>query len=169
MKLSILIPTVPSRKFILPKLLEKLEKQATDLVQIVSLYDNKRWSVGLKRNHLLKLALGQYITYIDDDDDISDDYIESILQAMETSPDLITFDVRYTSDKGDDYICEYGAGQRPAHVHVWKYQSFTKFPERDVGEDIRWVKDNLNKVTSTVHIDKVLYHYKFNSLTTETQ
>ena len=46
------------------------------------MFDNKKRSVGEKRQDLLNLAKGQYLVFIDDDDRISDDYISSIIQAM---------------------------------------------------------------------------------------
>lgn len=169
MRLSILIPTIPNRKSSLFSVLEKLEAQLTSEVHIITLYDNKQWSVGNKRNKLLHLADSEYVCFVDDDDEISKEYIGEILKATESKPDLITFNVRYTNDKDEDYICEYGEGQRPAHVHVWRNENLTDFPDTSTGEDTRWVKDNLSKVTSTIHIDKTLYHYKFNSKTTKTQ
>ena len=169
MKLSILIPTVPSRKSSLRAVLEKLESQPDDGVHIITLYDNKRWTVGAKRNKLLHLADSEYVCFIDDDDEVSKEYVGAIIEATESKPDLITFNVRYTSDKGEDYICKYGEGQRPAHVHVWRNENLTDFPETNVGEDTRWVKNNLSNVTNVVHIEKTLYHYKFNSKNTETQ
>lgn len=169
MKLSILIPTVPSRKQSYTELIGMLEAQATDDVQIIGLYDNKHWSVGTKRNKLLDMAEGEYITYIDDDDVVYDDYIKDILEAMKGEPDLITFDVFYTSDRGHDFVCEYKDGQRPAHVHVWKRQNFKPFVEINTGEDVGWVKDNLENVKVTHHICKVLYHYRFSYDRTEAQ
>jgi GT2 family glycosyltransferase len=169
MTLSILIATVPRRKQLLAGLLTKLETQANDEVQIIALYDNRHWTVGTKRNKLLSMVDSTYFSFVDDDDDVSDDYIEEVLAATKSRPDLITFNVRYTNDKGEDYISRYDEGQRPAHVHVWKSGVLNDFPERNAGEDIRWVKDNLSKVTERVHIDKTLYHYKFNSKTTEAQ
>jgi hypothetical protein len=59
MKLSILIPSVPSRrKFFLDRLLDDLEKQIGDRndVEILVLYDNKKRSLGQKRSDLLNLA-----------------------------------------------------------------------------------------------------------------
>ena len=51
-------------------------------MEIIGLFDNKKRSVGEKRQDLLNLAKGQYLVFIDDDDRISDDYISSIIQAM---------------------------------------------------------------------------------------
>ena len=44
-------------------------------------------STGEKRNLLLSRAEGKYICFIDDDDDISDDYVSSIMRALEENPD----------------------------------------------------------------------------------
>ena len=66
LKLSILIPSVPSRrKTFLQRILDQLESQInTNDIEIVVLYDNKKRTVGEKRNDLLNLARGQFLTFI---------------------------------------------------------------------------------------------------------
>lgn len=172
MKLAILIPTVPSRKKSVAHLLETLEHQVEGrAIEILCLYDNKKMSVGHKRNKLLFIADAEYFTFIDDDDEITHDYIASILAALESSPDLVTFNVKYT-DEVDEYVCKYGPEDRtPAHIHVWKSEKFrnSEFPNRNAGEDMRWAKNNMPNVESIVNINRVLYYYQFSSKTTEAQ
>jgi len=94
MKLSILISSIPYRKEQANKLFAKLEHQIMDrykTVEILMLVDNCERSIGAKRNALLKIAKGDYICYIDDDDDITDDFIEYCLEGIETGKDLIVF------------------------------------------------------------------------------
>jgi glycosyltransferase involved in cell wall biosynthesis len=93
MKLSILTPTVPERAEKLAILTEKLAKQIGDLpVEHLVFSDNRRRSIGQKRQALLSAALGEYVAFVDDDDDVSDDYVGSILAATKTQPDCITFE-----------------------------------------------------------------------------
>ena len=80
-KLSILIPSVPSRKTQMIELLDSLENQLLSLgrsndVEILVFYDNKLRTVGAKRNDLLYLAKGEYLAFIDDDDNVSDSYFK---------------------------------------------------------------------------------------------
>ena len=73
-KLSVLILTIPSRFEIFKPLLNKLMNQIGDRedVEILSLLDNKSLHIYEKRNKLLDIARGTHITFLDDDDDISD-------------------------------------------------------------------------------------------------
>lgn len=86
-KLSILICSIKSREKLLQNLIEKLEKQITDDVEILVEVDNGKITTGAKRNILLGRARGDYITFVDDDDSVSDDYVSKILGAIKTSPD----------------------------------------------------------------------------------
>ena len=87
-KLSILICSIRSRSRILQNLLVSLKKQIiTKDIEILVETDNKEITIGVKRNILLRKALGDYITFIDDDDKISRDYICKILSAISTFPD----------------------------------------------------------------------------------
>lgn len=94
---SILVPAVPSRLIGLEKLLEKLSAQAEGKpVEILALLDNKKRTVGLKRDALVQAALGTYLAFVDDDDDVSDDYVDRILEAINcnTEADVIVFKQR---------------------------------------------------------------------------
>lgn len=130
MKLSILIPTLPQRHRFLRKLMEQITTQidcdakAATIrdgqitvttytfdcmpVEVIVMLDNKQISVGKKRNLLKALAKGEYLTYVDDDDKISSDYISTIVAATKTGKDLITYRVE---------MIENGAVSREVHYH----------------------------------------------------
>lgn len=92
MKLSILIPTMESRADKLKRLLDILEPQKTDDVEIIVMHDDPnrsmRMSVGEKRMWLLGSAPSEYVAFVDDDDTVSDNYVELILKALEQKPDV---------------------------------------------------------------------------------
>ena len=68
--LSILTPAVPSRMAQLAKLCDELAKQIGGLaVEHLTLLDNKRRSVGLKRQALLDIARGDYVDLSGDAED----------------------------------------------------------------------------------------------------
>ena len=73
MKLSILIPTLFSRKEKFCNLMTILSSQANDEVEVVINRDNGEKSIGEKRNELLKEATGEYVCFVDDDDMVDDD------------------------------------------------------------------------------------------------
>lgn len=81
--LSILTPAVPSRMGQVQKLCEHLQKQIGDMpVEHLTLIDNKRRTVGEKRDALLRAARGQYVAFVDDDDWVADRYVAAILGAV---------------------------------------------------------------------------------------
>jgi len=79
--LSILTPSVPSRLEQLNALRAMLASQIGDqlAVEHLILIDNKRRTVGEKRDNLLRIALGRYVAFVDDDDFVSEDYINEIV------------------------------------------------------------------------------------------
>ena len=89
MLLSILICTVTQRKEFLRRLCECLYGQLAtskwkDSVEIIVAEDDFKITIGEKRNYLLSSAIGKYICFIDDDDTISENYIEALLPILET-------------------------------------------------------------------------------------
>ena len=74
MKLSIIIPAVPSRFEKARKLFEFMQANSTDEVEILLLFDNKKRSIGKKREAILELAQGDYFWMVDDDDGIFEVY-----------------------------------------------------------------------------------------------
>lgn len=85
---SVLIPTIPGREQGLQNLLtsirEKLNRIAPQLrVEYCVKFDNREMSIGLKREELLQKCQGKYMSFIDDDDDITDAYIEDLAQTIQ--------------------------------------------------------------------------------------
>jgi len=184
MKLSILICTVPSRaKTFLPKLLDKLLPQATKDVEVLWLGDNKQRSVGQKRNDLLNLAQGEYVTFVDDDDEITDDYVVLILKGIATGKDAVNFkvacsvngspykdvfyDARFTKDR--DFKDRYE--RRVNHIMCVKRELAVKtgFPKINFSEDADYAKRLRPLIGSQAFINKVLYYYNFSNSISETQ
>lgn len=153
-------------------------------VEVLYLLDNKKRSVGAKRQALLDIAQGEYVSYVDDDDDIAPEYCAAILGVIEMpgdKPDVITFDQVANIAGNLGQVC-FGLGQanedfnpdaitkRNAwHVCAWKRelaQRF-KFPDLMDGEDWAWASQLCSVARSSVHIDGVLHFYTFNPQTTE--
>ena len=85
--LSILIPTLVERdgqrERLLASIREKLGRLASTLrVEFCIDRDNRQTSIGLKRQRLKKGAKGKYIVFIDDDDDITDAYVEDVVATI---------------------------------------------------------------------------------------
>ena len=146
------------------------------------LFDNKKRSVGLKRQNLLDLARGEYLVFIDDDDTISDDYVSEILKALYKNPavDCVVFDIICTGYETTLY-CKYGIEYeyqrfgnqwrgKPAHTMVYKSSIAKKHLFSDVvfEEDKDWVIRACMDIRNQVRINKVLYYYKYNPAISET-
>lgn len=183
MKFSILIPSLPSRlRTFLPRLMDVLEPQLTSDVELLILTDNRQRSVGAKRNELLRMATGEYLAFIDDDDLVHlSEYVSSILGAMDGS-DCIVFDQTVTINDSAPKLCKYGIEYdytdtpelwtgKPAHTMVWKSElaKLCKFPEINYSEDMDWVSQAWPLIKSQTRIDKILYYYEFNRRTSETR
>ena len=90
--LAILIPSVYERKEKLSILTEELLRQTTNHnVIVISLCDNRKITIGEKRQKLLDMCEAKYFAFVDDDDWISEDYIESLVDGISQDSDVVTF------------------------------------------------------------------------------
>lgn len=87
--LSILICTLNRRSGLLGRLAECLKPQINDRVEVLVAADDGEITIGEKRNKLLEQATGRYVAFVDDDDMVSDKYIEYVLKAIDQNPDVI--------------------------------------------------------------------------------
>ena len=91
MRLSILISTLGERQELFTRLVQKLTRQVKDdaledQVEVLDFLDNREHTLGFKRNELIARARGEFVAFVDDDDDLSDDYIRSICNALREHP-----------------------------------------------------------------------------------
>lgn len=191
MKLSILIPSTHSRRnTFLPKALEMVYGQWEGLdikqqneVEILFLVDNKKMALGTKRNELVDIAQGEYVVFVDDDDRIEPNYISTLLEAIEMQPDVVTFLASVSINGAHPKICNYSTRHErdfnssdaylrlPNHICCVKRSIAIQVDFLPVlrGEDADYAKKIKPFLKDEVHISQVLYHYDFNSETTETQ
>lgn len=187
--LSILIPTLPSRRDTLMSLVDTLQYQIQNKpVQLLWLGDNKSMTVGEKRNQLLSMAGGDWVCFIDDDDRPSPHYIELLLAAIKDHPEksVITFMGTQNKDGKQDipfrYSLQFGRnlktvidGQRwhvmlPDHLCCWRKDKIAhSFPKKSLGEDHAWGREQAMTITESdiFEIPAYLYHYEYNSQFTE--
>lgn len=192
--LSILIPTVPARRNnVVQTLLTELEKQVGNNkeVEILSLYDNRRMTIGEKRNMLLSLARGKYLTFIDDDDMVAPDYISEILKVIhtnaseETPIDCITFIQDFYRSGQRMYPCTYSKDfeytkeknnikmwtGKPAHTMIWRSEIAKQrsFPLLQTKEDVGWCVQVTQLIKREHFINKVLYMYMYDPTKSESR
>ena len=182
--LSVLVCGTPRRaqSHALP-LIAKLEKQATHLpVEILYLLDNKRRSVGLKRQALLDIARGDYVAFVDDDDDVSPDYCMMICGSVALDrPDVATFEqeadiagqigrIRFGLGNPNEPFRAGATALRNAwHVCAWSRHlaQIARFPDLMDGEDWAWASQLCTVASTSKHIPLVLHYYFFRPAMTE--
>jgi len=169
-KLSILIPTLPNRieLFYLP-LIKNLLKQIEPYnnIELISLFDNKKRTIGRKRQNMIDIIQGEYVCFIDDDDRISDDYVKLIMDTLNNNPntDCVVFWSCINQPNMEDKIVKFGFEGRnippPCHVHVWKSSIVKKYEYKNInhGEDSDWINRAKNDIQNLSKIDKILYYY----------
>jgi cellulose synthase/poly-beta-1,6-N-acetylglucosamine synthase-like glycosyltransferase len=149
--LSLMICSIDSRKELLKRLLECLEKQMEFGVEILVEQDNGKLKIGKKRNLLLQRAKGEYCCFIDDDDLVCHNYIKSILKAIESNPDCCSLTGEMTTN-----------GKNPVtFIHSLKYDSW--FDEvNEEGKRIYYRCPNHLNVIKTAICKKVGFNNHMN-------
>lgn len=163
-KLSILIPSIITRKAMLDRLLAVINPQLTDGVQVITDIDNGEISIGNKRNRLLEKATGEFLCFIDDDDTIAEDYISTMLETINNNPtiDAIGFlEEVWTLNKPRNIRILSGEALlhlNPVRSSIAKTEAFI---DSNLGEDRNWIKRVIPKLKHEIFIDKVLYKYLY--------
>lgn len=184
-KLSILTPTIPQRIDQLHQLSQKILSQIhtpTGVCPVEHLIfsDNRARTIGAKRQALVDIARGEYIAFVDDDDDISDDYVASILEAIKAEPDCVTFKQRaiynglestvtFHLGGGDGPFVPGGNTTRDAwHICAWRREVVADcvFSESNYGEDRTWALQARRLAKNSVHIPRILHTYRHDAATT---
>ena len=176
-KLSIIIPFYNTYELTC-KLLEELRKQITQETEIIIVDDSnekgldqfkdiarifhnkKRGGVSKARNIGINNSKGKYISFIDSDDMVSNNYIEVLLRAIDTiDKDIIIFNWK---DKNTNQVVYH-----PDNYAVWKAiykKEICPLFKEDMwyNEDIPFQEEiNKNKY-SKEYIDSTLYYYNSN-------
>ena len=185
--LSILTASIPERADKLEMLTAKITAQIGYLpVEHLVFLDNRKRTIGAKRDALLRIARGTFIAYVDDDDTVSPDYVASLVEAIKTtaSPndqvDVITFAQFARVDEAcakivfglrqenQPFVPDTAVLRAAWHVCAWRRSVaiLSHFPESNYGEDWAFAEP-LNRIArASIHLDKVLHYYRFNSATT---
>lgn len=101
--ISVLICTIPERSEMLARLLERIQRLTEGLrIRVEVLTDaTVEYKVGLKRSILLSRARGNYCCFVDDDDDVTDDYFtpyEAVLPDLPYLYDCFALNGAYFVD-----------------------------------------------------------------------
>lgn len=152
----------------LQRAIDSASKQAPYLVEI----DKKRIGAAAIRNGLIKLADTEWVSFLDDDDTVTDDYVKRLREESEKHPeaDVIIFREYFiqdlmTSNRGDDQYPDHFIWQAPV-VH-WGQFGIAFSVKREVAmkhpfydeenEDFHFV-ERLDKLGYKVHFSKYMVY-----------
>ena len=185
--LSILILTLPTRINSYSELIKSLNQQVIEnnlinKVQILSFCDTKEISVGEKRNILLNQSCGKYICFIDDDDVVASNYLISIINAIQSNADVITFCGNYVEN---NQIIPFTISMMhrgnfnhpnmfyrlPNHLCPVKREIALQsmFTDKNFGEDSDYSERINSRLTNEFHIQDKLYFYMYDSNNSQTK
>lgn len=177
MKLSILIPSLYSRKASLSELLDLIGRQDSECLkhtEVLVSIDGKAKTIGQKRNELLASAKGEYVVFIDDDDVISFDYLHLIFEGVNKGVDHIGIAMLFQPNNGahklvlcsKDYAWEeknnvyYRSAQHVCPIKASIAKSAV-FQHTNFGED-KIYSEKINPLIQTEHlITTPIYFYKY--------
>lgn len=177
---SVLIPTIAGREESLRKLVASLHEKKARLcptlrMEIVLAYDNREASVGRKRQQLLERATGKYLSFVDDDDEITDAYLEDVWACIRGGYEVMRLrgqigDYTFThsiENKLTDTMARDGVFVRPPnHLNpmLADVAKLVKFRDATRGEDLDWTLRlaQTGFLTREYRSDPARIHYIYN-------
>ena len=192
---SILIPTIIERQQIFNELINKIYKQIESgnyqkQIEIISICDDRSVKLSDKRNTLQKLSRGKYFLHLDDDDELTDEFCEVIVEWInrlpvyqDNEPDCIGYD-QLAKVQGKRFIVKphikYGLnlnyiktntdGLPEFYRYPWQYclwhEKYKKIYRTDSDtnskEDQNWLKKiQLEYPKNMSYIEMTLHIYNF--------
>lgn len=183
--LSILIPSIPSRWYRLVVLREELYRQAFNvhvlgrgmvevLVDDSPAFLDGGLSIGKKREALVKRAQGKYVCFLDDDDQPSPDYLETLLGLTAKGKHVCTYralfkladywglvNMSLKNPENEQATPERMIERRPWHICpvITEFALNTPFEDISNAEDSRWMEGVLKHCETEAHSDRILFQY----------
>lgn len=180
MKLSILMPALASRVSSMRPLIDAQIAGREDVEFLVEI-DNGEATSGSKRQRLLDRARGGYVAFVDDDDEVSGDYVAALVSSCD-GVDVVTFRLDLIRDGRRREQWRLGLhrddrrrGLMSAnHLCAWRIDLARRVgwcPHLNYADDETWYKPLIASGVARTehHIPRVLYRYMFNSRATVNQ
>lgn len=182
-KWSILILTLDEREDVFQRLYEKINKQIKDAglekeIEVLVCKDNRENPIGFKRNVLLEQSSGEYTNFLDDDDDVHENYISMIYEKLNAKPDCVRHVAIMTTqgqnpqlgissiENGGSIKLEKGVYRVPVgHLNTIKRSIACQFLFKEVnfGEDRAWAKELYDSglIKKEAFLDEPYYFYLY--------
>jgi hypothetical protein len=172
--------------------LREQARKHTDVEVLVEL-DEGGLPSGWKRHKLLRASRGRYVAFVDDDDRVSDNYVDTLRElTLAQTCDVATFALRFTRPPravprrppipGVSEVWQFGLhsderkdGRMSAnHLCAWRRELAIRVawcPELGNADDQLWYQPLLRSglANTEAHTDQVLYHYLFDDVVTSNQ
>lgn len=161
---SILLPTIEKNSNSFNHLYQKLQNQIKALgleekIEVLILKDLGELPTGFKRNELLRQSKGYYVSFIDDTDDIHDNFIKLIYEKIHANVDCVNVYGTITTQ-----------GENAQTITLFNHHCLTKryiavqflFPRIFCKSDESW-SNQLNKsgfIKNKTEIEEPLYFVK---------
>jgi len=192
--LSILIPTIPERSEMCVKLYNEVHRQITYMDKVhptlgkieVLIDETKKFldgglSIGKKRESLVKRAEGKYLCFLDDDESIAPNYVETLVRLCQFNADVCTFRNISKFDtywsivdmslyfQNDDATPRFIVRRKPWHICPVRsiYAKIHNFEDSNYGEDFNWMAKVLEHCTTEEKTQSVIHQYNHSSKTSE--
>jgi hypothetical protein len=187
---TILVPTLGERRPLFERLMTGLLPQLDPFagrVRVVGWHNNGSPSLPKIRQRMIERATTDYVSFVDDDDLVSPEYVAEIVAALETRPDYVGFQVQCYSDSAPTAVA----------YHSLEFTRWRNLPgrfERDIShinpirtalarranfartrpggaEDRDWAGQlrRAQVLRTQVVVPRIMYHYLFTTTGTRWQ
>lgn len=193
--LSVLIPSIPARKDMLNLLWDDLWKQNNELnwdhpmLGLVEFLidDDRRFldgglSIGKKRQKLVEMASGKYLCFLDDDESIAPNYLETLVRLCNEDNDVCTFrnitkldtfwtvvDMSLSHTENEQVTPDSIVKRKPWHVCPVRseFAKLYEFEDSNYGEDWQWFERVLSHCQTEAKSNAIIHQYNHSKINSE--
>lgn len=88
--ISVIIPTIPPRRSLLKRAIESVEAQTHPAIEIITETDVNKEGPAVVRNRAAARAKGEWLAFLDDDDEMLPQHLETLVAAqVDSGADLV--------------------------------------------------------------------------------
>lgn len=174
---TILVASLAQRHESLNRLLRTLLPQLVDDTSVLVLVNRGERPLGVVRQDLVAHATTDYVSFVDDDDDVPAYHVQAVRAALRERPDYVGWrmqcwvndeqlkptyhSLRYPTWSDD----EHGFYRDVSHLNPVRRDLalLGDFRLGDPPEDVSWAAQLRGHLQTEVYVDRVMYHYHHRS------